>query len=488
MAEQKPNRLTEHQVALRTLLLAILGLLVVWILSYLRARPADSGPSAHPLDVIRVFTYVDFLRGFGMMFLQILLSSLIGDAIGLVAGSLILRSARLSQAALRFLRIGLWLPFFVFWALPIWSLRVELRFDIISWMVILTAGVVALLPTVSLAACYYFLTARITLELDRYQARRWVIKETALLALLLCLFFQMWLRPYGWDWFILTLKGERSQGYGALIFLLAFLWMLNSLFRPRFDHSAQLQGSILLREVGDRGSGSIWDVVLLAGLWVLLWQLLSKPLRVFFLINPPLEILAAGYALLIGGMNIPNMDPTIWPHVGVSLIEIICGLVVAAGAALIVFGGLSASDALRSWVLPILPVTYVAPIAIPLLLLEPLRLVGSWQAAAQIAFLTFFPIVQVIWGLRGRPLLCRLLLALDKALPFAFVIMLFGELWAAIRGLGFFIVVTTNMHHIAEGIAASLVTFALLVLLSSTLRWIVKKLYFSEEKKQATPA
>ena len=81
-----------------------------------------------------------------------------------------------------------------------------------------------------------------------------------------------------------------------------------------------------------------------------------------------------------------------------------------------------------------------------------------------------------------------MLLAVDNALPFAFVAMLFGELYAATAGTGFMITVASATYQTDRGFAGFLITLVLLVGLSSTLRFMAKKLYVPEEGRQILPA
>src|SRR5206468_1772134 len=92
--------------------------------------------------------------------------------------------------------------------------------------------------------------------------------------------------------------------------------------------------------------------------------------------------------------------------------------------------------------------------------------VGHWFRAAIVAAVSFLPFVQSLWGLRDEPLVRRILLALDNASPYAFVGMLFAQLFASTAGLGFLIVVMRAEGNSTEALAISLITFGLLVAVS----------------------
>ena len=74
----------------------------------------------------------------------------------------------------------------------------------------------------------------------------------------------------------------------------------------------------------------------------------------------------------------------------------------------------------------------------------------------------------------------RVLMALDNALPYAFVGMLFGEAYAATSGVGFFVVVARASGYRTEALAASLIALSLMIAVSFILRFIVKRLVTSE--------
>ena len=54
--------------------------------------------------------------------------------------------------------------------------------------------------------------------------------------------------------------------------------------------------------------------------------------------------------------------------------------------------------------------------------------------------------------------------------------MLFGELYAATAGLGFFIVIARALGNRTEALATSLIAFGLMIAVSLTLRFTAKRL------------
>ena len=161
-----------------------------------------------------------------------------------------------------------------------------------------------------------------------------------------------------------------------------------------------------------------------------------------------------------------------------SLLEIFGGIILSGGAALVVSKTLTGSESSRRLAGSFLPLTYIVMAMLPLFLLNWAVLVGYWHTLALVTCLTFFPFMHVFWGLREYPLVCRLLLAADEALPFGFVAMLFGESMNAVAGLGFFTVVARTSLKVDQAIASSMITLVLFILLSAILRGLAKRLYF----------
>ncbi len=315
------------------------------------------------------------------MMIAVALTSLLGGVIGIGSGVLIARSSKFARMAIRFLRLGLWLPFLASWVF--WS----------SWIPAMAA--------VILASCYYYLSAKLT-----GGGLPQVIRSTVLQALLFLLVSQVWLgREYGWDWFM-----EGALGYSVLI-LAVFLFLLDRFFRSDFDQAAKERGAILVKQLGSRDSPP-WGGAVLSGACIIPSLFFTGP---------------------------------IWKDIGISLLEMIGGLGFAGCVALIFVRGLSANVAAKRWPFMLLPLTYITPILLPLFLLHQSVLTLSWQTTAGVASLSFFPFVQTLWGLRDQPLRLQMLLAAEDALPFAFVAMLFGETMNAVAGLGFLMAVAHTL-------------------------------------------
>lgn len=123
--------------------------------------------------------------------------------------------------------------------------------------------------------------------------------------------------------------------------------------------------------------------------------------------------------------------------------------------------------------------THILPIVLAVRLIIWIG-VGLSLKVVIVAAASFYPFAETLWGLRTAPRTTRVLMALDNALPYAFVGMLFGEAYAATAGVGFFMVMARATGYRTEALASSLITLALMIPLSFILRFILKKLVNSE--------
>ena len=443
-----------------TIFLCLVFILFLWDLAYfLGIRDPTRFP--HPFVIFRTLGDIEFLRGLPGMLRQITFSLVSGWVLGVAIGSLVLYNSWLSEATIRFLRIGLWLPFLVIFAVPE-----------TFWL-----GIAA----VTLCSCYHFLAGRSLLGLQGNELRRYVAREATLQALFISLISQIWVQR--WMWFIFAWPRNPAMGFGVLAVLVVFLGFVNWVFRSNFDVIAEMGSTVLSKELSGAGWQSFLGVLLLTVACLATWQLFSAA-RFNFLHSSLLEALKAAYYLFMSG--------EIWGDIGRSLLELVGGIVLGGSIALVVFALLSTTMTFRNFLFLLLPLTHIALIVLWLLVWVT-WIVGLqdflvlWHKVIAVGCLTFFPFVQGLWGLRVRPLLYRVLMAMDNSLPIAFVTMCFGELYAATAGLGFMMTVTSATGQTDKGLAGFLITLVLLVTLSSTLRWVVKRLYLSESSSQALP-
>src|SRR5439155_23128060 len=160
----------------------------------------------------------------------------------------------------------------------------------------------------------------------------------------------------------------------------------------------------------------------------------------------PTEVLRAEYQLFvtgIHGMRVAAFNgQTEWRDVGISLLEILGGIGLAGGVRFAVSKALEKAPSVPKTIsFHLLSLSYITPIALWQAWFLWLG-IGIWHKIVLIACLTFFPVVQTFWIFRETPVLLRTTIAIDEALPLAFVGMILGELWASIAGIGFFIVMS----------------------------------------------
>jgi ABC-type nitrate/sulfonate/bicarbonate transport system permease component len=435
----------------------IIGLLFIWDLIYFLGI-TDPTHFPHPFRLFNLFTDSELFRGFRTMVRQIIFLFVPAGIVGITAGCLILRNSPLTYALLRFLRIGLWLPFVIIFALPD-------KFAL---------G----LTIVALCSCYHYLIARSYLELHGNAALAYVGRETFLQAWLISLIAQIWGGP--WKWYEFSARFVPSDGFKCLAMLIVLAFLVNWFFRSNFDLTAQRRKIILAREFDNANWNTLRGTFLITIVCLLIWLTFSQ-LWPKLIPTSPLDVLAAGYTLFKAG--------ELWGDIGISLLEIAIGITLGAALVLPVLVVISNVPSVRGLFFRLLPLTYISPIV---LWLFAFMLVPSWiyfwHKVVAVGFLAFFPLIQAMWALHDRSWPYRLSLAIDDALPIAFVMMLFGELMAATAGLGFMMTVASATYQIDKSLVGFLVTTALLITLSAALRSIAKHLNSPAASTEVVPA
>lgn len=431
-----------------TIFLYLVFFLFLWDLAYfVGIRNPERFP--HPFGVFRMFGDSEFLRGFPNLLRHVIFASVSGGVIGVGIGAIVLRSSRLTQTVLHFLRLGLWLPFFLFFATP----------DAFALSI----------AAVMLCSCYHYLAAQIFLGLQGREVRTYVAREAVLQALFISLLSQIWLGY--WKWFEFAPLNQPATGWGALIAVLSLLFFINWIFRSNFDLTAEQRGIILNKDWNSASWKSSCAVLLFAVALLIIWQMVVS-LRFPRFQSSLLGVVEAGYQLLTYG--------EIYDDIWVSLLEVFGGMVLGGCVALLVFALLSTSSVIRNLLFPVLSLSYISPIILWLLAwlmpgwIYPPPGFVFWHKILAVGCLTFFPFVQALWGLREHPWPYRILLAVDDALPIAFVAMLFAELMAATAGLGFMMTVASAKYETDKGLVGFLIILVLLVGLSTTLRLFAK--------------
>ena len=239
---------------------------------------------------------------------------------------------------------------------------------------------------------------------------------------------------------------------------------------------------MILGELRQLTTSSIGGAALIVLAFVILWEVFKNTLKTYLLLSPPAEVLSGLYRLLISGsMVIPNAKTTLWPDINVSLLEVVIGLILAGSLGILTTTLTPRGERPKFIISNALMLAEIAPIGLWMTLLVTIPgFIPFWSKATMAACLAFYPLTHTLRCLNDYPVICRLLLALEQALPFAFVGMIFGELFGGTAGLSFVATVASASLQVPEAIATSLVEFGLLAGVSTVIRCVVKHIYFSD--------
>ena len=398
--------------------------------------------------------------------IQFLSTAIIGGAIGIGVGAVIYSHPKIKDGITGFLRIGMWIPVFLLWFIPVVR-------DLAVWLNNILPGImVTATLAVAMATLRDHIIGRSLLKTDRSDVLRSALRSALIQALMVCLFSQPMMSGYGWHWFI---GGSRALASTILVGVVLFI--IERVSRSSFDASSAICARILLAEL----SQDAWRRIVRAGvvgLFLLcVWQLLAMT-ALSRIISSPIDVLASLSTLFT--------KDDIWRDMYVSNIEMFAGIFVGVGIGIVFSSSLQMFAALRGVLLASLPMTFITPIMAITIPSAWFFQYGLWPKIVGIALISFFPFFRAFWGLRERPLGLRILMGVDQALPFAFVAMLFGESMASNDGLGFSLVQLSALgHDRSEGLAIVFVITLLLAVYSWSLRSIAKYRYSGKLRGQA---
>src|SRR5262245_41018008 len=269
----------------------------------------------HPFSLFNNFGDIEILRGFSTILREIIFSFASGILIGIPLAAVVLYNHSLSVALPPFLRVISWLPL-----LMIFAITQQLS----MWI-----------SAVALCASYQYITARVSLCLHRPDALKYAAREAFLHALFACLIAQMFVSHWQWPNFAVFMNiGLGVQVLATLVVLVA---IVNWCFKFSFEIGASSRAAIINQELERKEKRSLGEisVILASTLLVIL------PLAIF----------------LIFGSEIPG-------HIGLSLLEVICGLGLGWLAAQITFELMIRNELWRKLVFLILPLTYISAIVL----------------------------------------------------------------------------------------------------------------------------
>jgi ABC-type nitrate/sulfonate/bicarbonate transport system permease component len=123
-----------------SIFLGVVVVLFVWDVIYFTGI-TDPAHFPHPFRIFRFIGDFEMLRGFRVMLRQIIIVTVPGSLIGIAVAHRVLLSRVFTEGTLRFLRLGIWVPFFLLFSVSVYTL---------IWAV--AAAV--------FCSCYFYLVAR----------------------------------------------------------------------------------------------------------------------------------------------------------------------------------------------------------------------------------------------------------------------------------------------------------------------------------------
>jgi NitT/TauT family transport system permease protein len=434
-----------------SIFLGVVVVLFFWDLVYFLGI-TDTDHLPHPFRVFRLIGDSDVFRGFRSMLRQMIFLTLPGSVVGIAVAHRVLLNPRVSHALLRFLRIGIWIPVVLLFTVPS---------DTVTWAV----------TTAALCSCYNYLVGRSLLNFRGRDIVIYVGRETVLQLFFFFMLAQLELRQ--WIWMHPAALFQPATGVQVVLMIVIFVAFINWIFYSNFEAAANTREIIIRKELETANRRSLLGAIVIVIASLLIWQTFSSVSLYGSSVSPiapvsPLDATKAAYNLFGSG--------EIWLHMQVSLIEILLGVFVCCLMAF-AFGILCIRKAVCSILFLFLPLTSPPLMLVAYSSVFILVGIGLWEKALAVAFLTFYPFFETWWALTNHSVVPRILMALDHALPFAFVAMLFGEAMASTAGLGFSMFMHTYYRAWDKAFAVHLITVGLLVCLSSCLRWIARRFY-----------
>lgn len=405
-----------------------------------------------------VLANTSLLWAFTTTFIEMSLLSVSGSLLGIALEKLLRVCGWIHISITVFLRTVSWVPFFVFFALPLQSNNTVLAVSIMGTVV------------VGLHTCSYLHSLRTENPRDWRRFVNEVAKCTILRALLFCLFTQVRSQT-GW---IQLFNQEPGVDviFSAMIALTVFLFFLNQLLRYNFHDNTRAYASILKAELTMKKSVSFLLLVAISLLCFVLWQLAGEYLRTKLAGNTALGVFGWLSHLVTGGYE--NVAGNLGKDFFISSLEIWGGVFVSGGLSFFLAKVLSNESIVARLIAYVVSITFVTPIILPMLLpFFGINRVGDFSLSTMISIagLTLFPSSKVVWALRDCHGPVAAIVGFKVALPFAYVAMLVGELYGAVAGLGFRIVSEQASGNPLGALAVSFMTLISLLLSISVLHW-----------------
>jgi len=389
------------------------------------------------------------------------LSCLPGALIGSVIGYLLAWNLRIALAIRNVLRIAQWAPFILWWGLDtalFIASRQKPPGSFFFWTIAL--------PAVTTGSCFHFLSARLRLQCDWSNC----VAEAAKLAVFRALFISLVMSLVIWlpIWAI-PANPHTARHHVAVVTVAILLALVHWTYRSDIDCNASSHREFLDADMSSPNGASWWATIGVYLFMLVAWQVIAN--LDYFNATPARTLLAA--IKLIAAADL-------WRDMLTSLSEIFSGIIFSGILVLVISATLLKRLSSAKCLLSILSLTFALPIIIWPTWFGWLLSWGTqsntlvWHVTC-VACLTFYPLLSTYWTLRDKPAFYRTLLAIEQALPYGFVAILYSEMMAATSGLVFSIVVAVADNQTEKAFAIFLITLSLMLVLSLVFRLLARK-------------
>jgi hypothetical protein len=127
--------------------------------------------------------------------IQFCLTTIIGGAVGVAVGEVIHSHVRIKSEVAKTLRIGMWIPVFLLWFIPVVNVLPSWLNEILPTVMVVTSAAVAM------ATLRNHILGWSVLRADRSDVLRLAVRTALIQALIVCLFSQAMMSGAGWHWF-----------------------------------------------------------------------------------------------------------------------------------------------------------------------------------------------------------------------------------------------------------------------------------------------
>jgi ABC-type nitrate/sulfonate/bicarbonate transport system permease component len=260
-----------------------------------------------------------------------------------------------------------------------------------------------------------------------------------------------------------------ARHHVAVVTVAILLALVHWTYRSDIDCNASSHREFLDADMSSPNGASWWATIGVYLFMLVAWQVIAN--LDYFNATPARTLLAA--IKLIAAADL-------WRDMLTSLSEIFSGIIFSGILVLVISATLLKRLSSAKCLLSILSLTFALPIIIWPTWFGWLLSWGTqsntlvWHVTC-VACLTFYPLLSTYWTLRDKPAFYRTLLAIEQALPYGFVAILYSEMMAATSGLVFSIVVAVADNQTEKAFAIFLITLSLMLVLSLVFRLLARK-------------